>query len=135
LREAQGSDLQDYQWNKEKNGFTAKGSLRRLEIKEIDEMLDPRRSKDGVEYKWTETRYSDNPKTKDVVKQKTGSFLVKDGKKVTSLRFTKPKVDPENGTIIVSTKNMEYNTEDLQRQDVPDKISYSKVEPVTKGTG
>jgi len=135
LREAQGSDLQDYQWNKEKNGITAKGSLRRLEIKEIDEMLDPRRSKDGVEYKWTETRYSDNPKTKDVVKQKTGSFLVKDGKKVTSLRFTKPKVDPENGTIIVSTKNMEYNTEDLQRQDVPDKISYSKVEPVTKGTG
>ena len=131
LREAQGSNLKDYQWNKKKKGFSAKGSLSRLEIKEIQELFDPSKR---IKYKWTETIYTDNPKTKDVVKQKTGSFLVKDGKKVTSVRFTKPKVDPESGTIIVSIKDMEYNTKDLQRQDVPNKRSFSKVEPVTKGT-
>ena len=132
LRKAQGSNLRDYQWNKSKKGFTAKGALRRLEIKEIQELFDPSKR---IKYEWTETRHSDNPKTPDVVIPDKDYFLVKDGKRVTSVRFTEPKVDPEMGTIIVSIKNMEYNTKDIQRQDVPDKKSFSKVEPVTKGTG
>lgn len=134
LREAQGSNLKDYQWNKKKEGFTAKGALRRLEIKEIQEIFDPSKSTDWTLYEWTETRHSQTRKA-DVVIPHRKHFLVKDSERVTSVRFTKSKVDPESGTIIVSTKDMEYNTKDLQRQDEPNKRSFSKVLPVTKDTG
>ena len=121
-------EFSTYSFSNAKEGFSAIGGLRKLEIKEINELLDPSSSPDGTEYKWTE-------RVKDTEQEENKSryLLVKGQEYITSLRFADPEVDAKLKTIKIKTTNMTYNTRSLQAYNTPKKEFGAKI-PATKGT-
>ena len=119
---------------KGKNGISALGVLRTIDVPEIEELVD---SNAGELYEWTITKVTGEDKEETVTKRQKVLLVKKDDSEgyITSMRFSNPEVDTDSKTITVSTEDWSYQTKTLGAEEQANKtVQISAKKPVKKTT-